>query len=92
MHFLTTDPLKTYIFVAHTSLQSDWTVPTTNLPAVTIEMIAALDFSTKQQFTLHCSAFGTANNVYPKVAFMSVQGGYEVYGALTVKDPTASVE
>lgn len=91
MHFLTTDSSFTYIFIAHTSTQSDTVIPTTSLPGVIIEMIKVSDFTTAKQFALHCSLFGTGSTVYPMVAHMTISGGYTVSGALTVKDPTSSL-
>lgn len=48
MHFLTTDMNKQFIFIAHRSTQSDTTIPTSNLPALTIELVRVLNFDTAQ--------------------------------------------
>lgn len=44
MHYLTIDPNGSFMFIAHTSTQSDTTIPTTSLPALTIEVVKFINF------------------------------------------------
>ena len=63
--------------------------PTTNNPAVHIEMVNMSTFNSAALYVIHCACFSTTGTSYPMISQMLITGSYTISGALTFQNSSS---